>query len=400
MGISAYELLFLGEAFAKGLLPQGADILEVGEAELNGMPDLKTSIENFLLRIGRDNPALVGEAARLGAAKSDYQRRFTGARLFYRALFDYRAIMSVDGIPSRNAVCVDLNYECDLGRRFDVCINNGTAEHVFNIGAVFEILHRHTKTDGLMLHWMPCIGWLNHGLYNIQPCMLFDLAAANKYEVVFAALVTPTNFVELRSPGDANAASDRFHSAELCGILRKTKDADFRVPFQGAYSAHGEIVSHAAINTTRKQSARPSGPNIAIGRPARQSTTSFWSFDDDPVKDAAGANNGIVTGHFGFHTAIEDRPWWQVDLLQMSPISQIRIYNRLTCAERAANLQVFLSADEQNWQIAHSQNGIFGGADGNPLIVWLESPRLARFVRVQLPNKGVLHLDEIEVYSD
>ena len=54
--------------------------------------------------------------------------------------------------------------------------------------------------------------------------------------------------------------------------------------------------------------------NLALGRPATQSSVSRWSKFPTPEADAAGAVNGTIDGQPGFHTANEPCPWWQVDL--------------------------------------------------------------------------------------
>jgi hypothetical protein len=63
-------------------------------------------------------------------------------------------------------------------------LNNGTAEHVFNVGQLFKTMHERTKPLGLMLHDGPFTGWVNHGFYTFQPTLYLDLAAANDYELL------------------------------------------------------------------------------------------------------------------------------------------------------------------------------------------------------------------------
>ena len=58
----------------------------------------------------------------------------------------------------------------------------------------------------------------------------------------------------------------------------------------------------------------PSMLNLALNKPALQSSTSRWSRSRFPEQDARGANNGIISREEGFHTAHERNPWWQVDL--------------------------------------------------------------------------------------
>ena len=64
--------------------------------------------------------------------------------------------------------------------------------------------------------------------------------------------------------------------------------------------------------------------------------------------DAAGGCDGVTNGKWGFHTAAEPNPWWQVDLGQNQPLAQVRLWNRADnddVAARAANFRVLLSSD-------------------------------------------------------
>jgi len=42
-------------------------------------------------------------------------------------------------------------------------------------------------------------------------------------------------------------------------------------------------------------------------------------------EDAAGGCDGVREGSFGFHTAREDQPWWQVDLKRATALDQVLI---------------------------------------------------------------------------
>lgn len=78
---------------------------------------------------------------------------------------------------------MDCNEPFKLPERFDVVTNFGTAEHVFNIAAVFRSIHDALKPGGVALHVLPTFGDINHGFYNIHPTVYLDLAAANNYEI-------------------------------------------------------------------------------------------------------------------------------------------------------------------------------------------------------------------------
>ncbi len=119
-------------------------------------------------------------------------------------------------------------------------------------------------------------------------------------------------------------------------------------------------------------------------------------------QDAAGGCDGVIDGHFGFHTQQEQEPWWQVDLQQTLPLDRIVIYNRGDgVSQRAARLRVLLSETGQDWQLLYEHDGtdFLGYVDQRPLEIGA-GDRTARYVRVQLPDTSFLHLDEVEVYCD
>jgi hypothetical protein len=139
------------------------------------------------------------------------------------------------------------------------------------------------------------------------------------------------------------------------------------------------------------------GSNLALGKPAMQSSTCEWSLRPDEAK---GAVMGPVTGRFTFHTALEDRPWWMVDLLALQPVGRVRIFNRVDIlAVRANGLELYVSANGRRWDLAGRHEGAapFGGVDGNPLEIDVD--RTVRFVRVEVPWETILHLDQVQVLA-
>ncbi len=151
-------------------------------------------------------------------------------------------------------------------------------------------------------------------------------------------------------------------------------------------------------NTARKKVfPKPPGKNLALKKPAKQSSLSKWS----KPNDALGAVKGVKNGSFGFHTAKEVNPWWQVDLLDVYKLTQVWVYNRVNArAERSRTLTILLSLDGSEWKLVYANNNnvILGGIDTQPLIVSLDSIP-ARYVRLQLAEENCLHLDEVEVYG-
>lgn len=118
-------------------------------------------------------------------------------------------------------------------------------------------------------------------------------------------------------------------------------------------------------------------------------------------QDAAGGVDGVKDGTYGFHTGDQENPWWQVDLGCVVPLDRVVVYNRGDgqVEKRAAHLVLLVSDDGQKWRRAYQHDGaVFGGQrDGKPLHIPLRGMP-ARFVRLTLPGRQYLHLDEVEVY--
>jgi FkbM family methyltransferase len=139
--------------------------------------------------------------------------------------------------------------------------------------------------------------------------------------------------------------------------------------------------------------------NLALGRPATQSSVSSWSNLPTPEADARGANNGKIDGLAGFHTDIEPFPWWQVDLQSTCLLRAVRLFNRQECAARLRHFNILSSIDGVNWLTLYrkSDEAIFGATDMKPYTAELPSESVGRFVRVQLIGKDCLHFCECEV---
>lgn len=119
-----------------------------------------------------------------------------------------------------------------------------------------------------------------------------------------------------------------------------------------------------------------------------------------PEEDAAGGVDGVKNGKWGFHTELQDDPWWQVDLEKPVAIGRLVLYNRCDLAERNARILVWLSDDAKTWRQVYQHDGtvFYGHSDNKPLVVDLKGQQ-ARHVRLGLKGKSYFHLDEVEVYA-
>jgi FkbM family methyltransferase len=138
--------------------------------------------------------------------------------------------------------------------------------------------------------------------------------------------------------------------------------------------------------------------NVALNRPASQSSLSVWSKPDDPLR----AVSGFRTGNFAFCTAVEAEPYWSVDLQSAFLVRRIAIFNREDCAsDRACPLIIETSMTGEEWREISTVRYVFGGArTGAPLDLHLIEPVQARYLRLRRTGEPQhFHLDQVEIYT-
>jgi hypothetical protein len=91
-----------------------------------------------------------------------------------------------------------------------------------------------------MIHEAPFTGWIDHGFYCLHPTLFYDLAAANCYEIVLAAIESIESKTIIRLEGrdhvgDLARDGTLPNNAMLFVVYRKRGDMAFRVPMQGYY---------------------------------------------------------------------------------------------------------------------------------------------------------------------
>ena len=139
--------------------------------------------------------------------------------------------------------------------------------------------------------------------------------------------------------------------------------------------------------------------NIALGRPAWQSSTSRRSRKRSLRRDAEGGNDGDVEIEYGFHTAQQEGPWWAVDLGAELEIARVRLYNRRGAERKLRLFAIETSADFVAWTTvyAHAANEM-KLLLARPIEIVFDAAVRARYLRIRLARRGVLHLAEVEVF--
>jgi hypothetical protein len=242
MAVSVVHYLIIRDLFKFGVLPRGGALLELGEANwyndiqpIAMVDDIRTYVTDPIRRA-----ALV---KRLTDAieRADRDTRFDVVKVFYELFFAPSEVQAIDPHGTDAAHSFDLNYPIELDRRFDVVINHGTAEHIFNIAQVFETIHRYTVPGGLMIHESPFRGWTDHGFYNLQPTLFFDVAEQNQYQMI-AMLVADIKSQTTREINSREELRQLFAAGQIAGnstlftIMRRGPiERNFEIPMQGCY---------------------------------------------------------------------------------------------------------------------------------------------------------------------
>lgn len=242
MAVSAVHYTIIRELFMRGMLPQNGALLELGEANWYGdidplamVHDIRAAITDPLRR-----DALIKRLSDV-VARDDKWAGFDVVKVFYEFCFAPTELQAVDPGGTSTAHNLNLNYPIALNRRFDVVINHGTAEHIFNIAQVFATIHDYTLPGGMMIHESPLRGWIDHGFYNLQPTLFFDVAEQNQYRIIqmiVADLVERTGLqIQSRAELQALAAAKQIpDNAQLFTIMSKSADErPFEIPMQGCY---------------------------------------------------------------------------------------------------------------------------------------------------------------------
>ncbi|MDD2898663.1 MAG: hypothetical protein PHI31_08095 [Desulfuromonadaceae bacterium] len=200
MAISAVEYAIFSELKKSGILPHKPSFLEIGEANWYGDVTYDRLSNDICQLIDNSEEQITLLQALIDVVRAQ-QPDFLWdvAKIFYRVFLDYREIMAIDLGGTEKALRFDLNQPVNFGRQFDVVYNGGTAEHVFNVWQFFKNAHDLTVSGGFMIHGGPFTGWFDHGFFNFNPTLYWDLAAANGYVIhrFFYTEITPLKIIPI-----------------------------------------------------------------------------------------------------------------------------------------------------------------------------------------------------------
>lgn len=165
--------------------------------------------------------------------------RLTGPDGFAEPFFDLLGlpgIQSMDMSAYENCDVVhDLNEppRDELRNRFDVVIDGGTIEHVFNTPQALDGVFHMLRDDGIFISINGMTGWAGHGFYQFSPEIVWRYWGEARGCEVIRCLALPENpSLETRDVTDTGKAGRRFRGRDMPGrwylyyIIRKTAEAN------------------------------------------------------------------------------------------------------------------------------------------------------------------------------
>ncbi len=241
---------------SQNLVPADASLLDFGVSKWDGDITL-TQLRHDIERLTNDphkRTTLLNELQTAEKANRPLLA-YELSQICFRGILGVSHYSSIDPLTPESTYKFDLNEPVPLREQFGICLNAGTAEHIFNVYQFFKTVYELTAPGGLMIHNAPFVGWPDHGFFNFQPTFYFDLAVANGYTLlamVFGAL-QPLKFVQIAAREEIDGLIKKKkipRDAILQVVLRKSADpVDFSAPLQGC---HARMVAAEITRQRRK----------------------------------------------------------------------------------------------------------------------------------------------------
>jgi SAM-dependent methyltransferase len=140
---------------------------------------------------------------------------------------------------------------------YDLVLECGTLEHIFDVAQVFRNIIQLCKVNGTVCHISP-LNWINHGFYNFSLTLFYDVYRNNGFEdFKFWIFDWPFNYGQVGSspaipigftPTQITPARDT--GFLMVGFTAKKKtNLAFKIPIQAAYDP--ELALNTNLRTHR-----------------------------------------------------------------------------------------------------------------------------------------------------
>jgi hypothetical protein len=275
MGSTPKTLERLKHLTSIGALPIGSAICDIGATQLFGDADQAATRAFLNYYADLDPAAKRPDEVSDEALQAITQKGFLGDLLLL-AGFQYTAL---DIFHATNTILFDLNIHApgpNLVEKFDLVMNMGTTEHVFNQLRAFQTIHSLTRVGGVCYHDLPMGGYLNHALYRYDPLFFSTVLPVNNYDKLFEQVILGDKVAvpdEMKQIGYSDAT---YTDVGLEIVYRRTSSDPFRVPLeaQTALSIDPDFWNIAANGSVEL----PATTNVHYGESLSLDSISFLLF--------------------------------------------------------------------------------------------------------------------------
>lgn len=83
-------------------------------------------------------------------------------------------------------ILLDLNADLpeELKGKYDMVLNGGTLEHVFDVAKAMKNISDIVKVGGIVVHILPAAGYVEHGFYSFSPTFFTDFYKKNNWNII------------------------------------------------------------------------------------------------------------------------------------------------------------------------------------------------------------------------
>jgi hypothetical protein len=246
MALNTYLVAGLADLNRRGILENFTEVVEIGAQQLaqNFLRD--TGSLDYLYGALHKTRPFLGDA--IDAGLIDGIERLPdeapSSKQFWQSIgLNYTAV-EFDG--HRDSIALDLNRDKVPRRmrgKFDLVVNWGTTEHVANQDNAFRVIHDLCTENGIMMHFVPAGGMMNHGLINYNTKFFWHLCRENGYEALMLKTIAtginpvPQNIIDSNEKLGAtvgycadNVAKGDVADFYVIATLRKANDQPFVTP--------------------------------------------------------------------------------------------------------------------------------------------------------------------------
>jgi hypothetical protein len=161
------------------------------------------------------------------------------ARLIYEGVGIKYNCVDVDG--RAGTIAMDLNLDvapAEHKGKYGLVTNHGTSEHLINQVNLFKVMHDFARTNGVLVHAVPFMGYVDHGFFSYHPNFFDALARYNSYEMI-GMWIGLSSHLPSYIPWSVDVLECLSMSPKstllIIAVMRKIYDREFCVPFQGLY---------------------------------------------------------------------------------------------------------------------------------------------------------------------